>query len=94
MADGFMIEIDADLAQTVRSAAAAQGVAVEAFVREALAAHLLDGLNLSDNRDPAIDEAIAAEAARSGDTMPWESLKPWVESWGQVAEAPPPKWRE
>jgi len=95
MADGGLtIELDEELAESVRAAAAAKGVAFDMFVRDALEAHIFAGLEWSDDPDWAIDEKILEHAIRTGDTMPWEEIEPWVRSWGTPNELPPPKWRK
>jgi len=94
MADGFTIQVDDDLAESVKAAAAAKGVPVQTFVRDALAHHLFTEIEWSEDPDPAIDQQIVEHALRTGETIPWENLKPWVRSWGTADEAPPPKWRK
>lgn len=91
--DGLNIQLDSDLAEDVKAAAAALGVPVEDFVRDAVAQRLFAELQWSDDPDPRIDERIVAEALRKGDTIPWSEIRPWIESWGKAGELPPPKWR-
>ena len=90
--DGFTVRIDDDLAEEVRAAAAARGVAVEMFVRDALISQLSADFEWSDDPDPAIDKRIAEEAIRTGDTILFEVVRPWLQSWGKADESPPPKW--
>jgi hypothetical protein len=92
--DGFMVQIDEDLAESVKTAAAAKGIPVEMFVRDALAFHIFAEAEWSEDPDPAIDEQIFDNAVRTGATIPWEEIAPWVRSWGTVNELPPPKWRK
>jgi predicted transcriptional regulator len=76
MADeGFSVRVDDDLAEDVRAAAAAKGVPVEMFVRDALASHVFAEIEWSDDPDPRIDDRIAEEAIRRGDTIPWETVR-------------------
>jgi predicted transcriptional regulator len=91
--DGFTVRIDEDLAESVRVAAAAKGVPVEIFVRDALTVHISADAEGLDDPDPAIDQQILENAIRTGATMPWEDVAPWVRSWGTADESPPPKWR-
>ncbi|HEY2710640.1 MAG TPA: ribbon-helix-helix protein, CopG family [Caulobacteraceae bacterium] len=95
MADGGLsVQIDDDLADEVRAAAAASGVPVEVFVRDAVAHRLSAAIDWSDDPDPRIDERIIDEALSRGDTIPWDEIRPWVESWGKPGELPPPRWRK
>ncbi len=96
MADGALtIEIDEALAERLASAAASKGVDVDRFVRDALASHLdstsstsIGGWN--DDPDPAIDEAIAQEAERTGDLVPANEVVAWMRSWFTPDELPIP----
>ncbi len=90
--DGFTVQIDDDLAEGVRAAAAARGVPVEVFVRDALTYLVSSEFEWSDDLDPAIDDQIADDAIRTGDTLPFEAVRPWLRSWGKADELPPPKW--
>lgn len=92
--DGFTVKIDDDLAGDVKAAAAAKGISVEMFVRDALTSHVMADVEWSDDPDPAIDARIAEETLRRGDGIPWEEVRPWVQSWGKPDELPPPKWRK
>ncbi len=91
--DGLSIQLDEDLAQEVKAAAAALGVPVETYVRDAVARKLFAETEWSDDPDPRIDERIISEALLRGDTIPWSEIRPWVESWGKPDELPPPRWR-
>jgi predicted transcriptional regulator len=94
MADGGLtLQIDEDLAESVRAAAAKKGIPVEMFVRDALAFHVFADIEWSNDPDPVIDQRIAEEALRTGRTIPWEEIEPWLRSWGTPIESPPPKWR-
>jgi hypothetical protein len=81
--DGFTVQIENDLADEVRAAAAAKGISVEMFVRDALAGQLFDEIEWSDDPDPAIDEKIAEETLRRGDGIPWEEYRKRFKSFGQ-----------
>ena len=95
MADGGLtLAIDEELAESVRAAAAKKGIPVERFVRDALAHHIYAEMEWSDDPDPAIDQLIADEAIRSGQTIPWQEVEPWLRSLGKPDELPPPKWRK
>jgi predicted transcriptional regulator len=92
--DGLSVQIDADMAGELKAAAAASGVPVEVFVRDAVARRLFSEVEWSDDRDPRIDERIIDDAMRRGTTIPWNEVRPWVESWGKPGELPPPRWRK
>jgi hypothetical protein len=64
-------QIDDDLVADVKVAAAARGIPVEMFVRDALESHIAAEYEWSDDPDPAIDMRIAEEAIRTGDTLDW-----------------------
>ena len=84
--DGFTVKIDDDLAGDVKAAAAARGVSVEMFVRDALATHVMADVVWSDNPDPAIDDRIAEETLRRGDGIAWEVFRKRFKTYGQRAE--------
>jgi predicted transcriptional regulator len=92
--DGFSVRIDDDLAEELRAAAEARGVPVETYVRETLAERLFSEVEWSDDPDPRIDERIIDDTVRRGTTIPWDEIRPWVESWGKPSELPPPRWRK
>jgi hypothetical protein len=60
--DGFTVRIDNDLAEDVKAAAAAKGIPVEAFVRDALASHIFAEIEWSDDPDPTDAAEEAAKA--------------------------------
>ena len=83
--DGFTVKIDDDLAGDVKAAAAAKGVSVEMFVRDALTSHVMAEVEWSDDPDPAIDARIAEETLRRGDGIPWEEFRKRFKTFGQRA---------
>jgi hypothetical protein len=80
--DGFTVQIDDDLAEDVRAAAAAKGIPVEMFVRDALTSHVFAEVEWSMDPDPAIDERIAEETLRRGDGIPWEVFRERLKTFG------------
>ncbi len=50
--DSFNVRIDDDLAEDVKAAAAAKGIPVEMFVRDALASHVFAEVEWSEEPDP------------------------------------------
>ena len=95
MADGDVtIRIEQALVESAKAAAASRGVGLDDFVREAIAEHIRSEAEMSDDADPRIDELIAREAARTGATMRWADIEPWVRAWGSKEEPPPPQWRK
>jgi predicted transcriptional regulator len=81
--DSFTVRIDSDLAESVRAAAAASGVSVEAFVRGALESYVLADLEWSGDPDPKIDERIAEETLRRGDGIAWDTFRTRFKTFGQ-----------
>jgi hypothetical protein len=81
--DGFTVKIDDDLAEDVKAAAAAKGIPVEMFVRDALASHVTAEFEWSDDPDPEIDVRIAEETLRRGDGIPWESFRERFKTFGR-----------
>ena len=56
--------------------------------------HLFAEVEWSDDPDWMIDEKILEHALRTGSTIPWEDVEPWLRSWGKPDELPRPKWRK
>ena len=91
MVDGSLtIQIDHPLAARLAVAAAARGVAIDTFVRNALAGQLELDEGWNHDPDPAIDEAIADEAERTGDLVPAGDVVDWMRSWFTPDELPMP----
>jgi hypothetical protein len=84
--DGFTVQIDNDLADEVRAAAAAKGIPVELFVRDAIASHLCAEIEWSDDPDPAIDDQIGRETLLRGDGIPWERFRERFKTFGRRPE--------
>ena len=84
--DGFSVRIDDDLAEDVKASAAAKGIPVEMFVRDALASYLLAEIEWSDDPDPEIDRRIAEETMRRGDGIPWEKFRGRFSTFGRQPE--------
>jgi len=88
MADGGLtVQIDEHLAADVKAAAEAMGVSVDFYVRKTLACR---GRDWSNDPDPAIDEAIADEAWRTGNSVPLGEVVAWMRSWFTDSELPMP----
>lgn len=75
MADGFTLELDADLAARLKARAEEVGVSPTELALQLIDEHLFardfeweEGID----PDPAIDERIVEEAIRNGDTIPLE----------------------
>jgi predicted transcriptional regulator len=91
MADGALtIELEDDLADQVKNAAAARGVSFAMFFRDALANHLVGEMIWTDDPDPAIDADIAEEASRTGECGPVDDVVAWMRSWFTPGELPMP----
>ena len=84
--DGFTVRIDDDLAEDVKAAAAAKGIPVEMFVRDALASHVFAEIEWSDDPDPEIDRKIAEETLRRGDGIAWEDFRDRFVAFGRRSD--------
>ena len=99
------IEVDAATADLLEAQAAERGISVADFLAE-LASRADDPLpdDLEKMRAAgegpwspealAEDERAFAEFERTGEGIPWEDTKAWLQSWGQTDELPPPKPRK
>jgi hypothetical protein len=93
MTDALTISIDGALAEDIRAAAEARGLAPEEYVRQQLAFDLqLEALHPDD--DPSIDEAIAAEYDATGIGIPGDEVLAWLHSLGTDAPLPRPQARK
>jgi hypothetical protein len=99
------IEVDAKTAETLEAEAAARGISVSELLADL--ARVADGRLPPDlealraaGRGPWSPEVLAedarrlAEFERTGEGVPWEEIKAWMESWGTPNELPPPKPRK
>jgi predicted transcriptional regulator len=88
--DTMTVEIDKDLATRLNAAAIAEGIPVEAFVREALTSHLDWAPAWGDDPNPSIDEAILDDAEQTGGLVTLDEVDVWMRSWFTGAEQPSP----
>ena len=90
MADGFTLEIDADLAELLERRAAENGMTREAFARIALEQQAFSYEDFTwVNGDPR--EPAEAGVREEGPDVPWEKVRPWISSWGTESELPEPR---
>jgi predicted transcriptional regulator len=99
------IEVDAETAEALETEAAARGVSVAELLADM--AKLADSRLPPDlnamraaGRGPWSPEALAEdvraleEFERTGEAVPWENVKAWMQSWGTPHELPMPKPRK
>jgi hypothetical protein len=98
------IEVDADTAKALEAQAAARGISVQELLADlAGATHDmpadLEALRAA-GRGPWAPEILAedarrlAEFNRTGEGVPWDEVRVWMQSWGTSHELPPPKPRK
>jgi hypothetical protein len=99
------IEVDEATAETLEARAAARGITVAELVADlaALDAQVwpaeLEAMRAA-GEGPWSPEALAEderafeEFERTGEAIPWEETRAWLESWGTPNERPPPKPRK
>jgi predicted transcriptional regulator len=85
-------DLDADTNARLDALAAEKGLDAAAVVADAVG--LLDSVVDVEGPDVAEDLRRLAEFERTGEAVPWEDVKTWVESWGSPNELPPPKPRK
>ncbi len=83
--DGATIRIDPALTSKLQAAADAAGESFDVYVRHALETFAGDETDW-DEIDRICDETIA-----KGDGIPFEDLRPWLQSWGKPDRLPRPK---
>lgn len=99
------IEVDAETAKALEAEAAARGISVADLVADfAHAAGTQLPPDLASMRaagrgpwSPAVlaeDARRMAEFERTGEGVPWDEVKAWVESWGTDNELPVPRPRK
>jgi hypothetical protein len=87
MADGFDIHVDEDRAARLKAAAERLGLSVADYAMAALDQAMTDDPPLRwVDPDPAIDKAIADEARRTGDTIPWTEFRDRLRRFGGRGE--------
>jgi predicted transcriptional regulator len=82
------IEIDAATDERLRTLARERGQDVAAVIAEAVA--LLDHSAVFDDLGIEEDRRRIAEFERTGEAVPFEDVKAWMESWGTANELPRP----
>ena len=102
------IEVEEATAERLESLAAARGISLADLLAELafedawppdLEAKNLDVLRAA-GEGPWSPEALAederrwAEYQRTGEGVPWEEIRAWMQSWGTPEELPPPRPRK
>jgi len=99
------IEVDAETAAALEAEAAARDISVARLVEimvksvQETAPPDLEAMRAA-GRGPWSPEAVAedarvlAEFERTGEGVPWEEVKAWMESWGTPDELPKPTPRK
>jgi hypothetical protein len=82
MADGFDIHVDQDRAERLKAAADRLGLSMADYAMAVLDQALTGPPLRWVDPDPAIDEAIADEAERTGDTIPWSEFQARLRKFG------------
>ncbi len=98
------IEVDAETAELLNAQAEARGISVSDLVAELVGDDLLMAPDLHALREAgegawsaealAEDDRMIAEVEQTGEAVPWNEAKAWMQSWGTANELPPPKLRK
>jgi hypothetical protein len=75
MADGFDIHISAEHAAKLRALADRADMSPEDYAALLIDREMEEAARPAIDPDPAIDHAIAEEAIRNGDTIPWTEFR-------------------
>lgn len=75
MADGFDIHLDGDRAALLAAAAETLDLSVTDYVMSILDRAIAEAPFRFIDPDPAIDQAIADEAERTGSAKPWSEVR-------------------
>jgi hypothetical protein len=82
MADGFDIHLDQDRAERLKAAADRFGLSAADYALAVLDQAMTEAPGGWIDPDPAIDEAIADEAERTGDFIPWSEFRARLRRFG------------
>ena len=85
-------DLDPDTDARLNALAAEKGQDAAAVVSDAVA--LLDSVMNIEGPDIEEDLRRLREFERTGEAVPWEEVKAWVESWGAAKELPRPQPRK
>jgi predicted transcriptional regulator len=85
-------ELDPETDARLQAIAAARGQGIAAVVADAVA--LLDAVVPLKGPDTAEDVRRLREFERTGEAIPLDEVKAWVESWGSANELPRPNPRK
>lgn len=98
------IEVDVRTAETLEAKAAARGISVSELVADLVDAAAdmpadLEALR-AKGQGPWSPAIIAEDARRladyheTGEGVPWDEVRAWMQSWGSADELPPPRARK
>jgi hypothetical protein len=104
MSTKVSIEIDARTADLLDARASARGISVSELLADLAGGDYpwpaeLDKMR-SDGEGPWAPEVLAedarrlAEFRRTGEAVPWDEVKSWMQSWGTQRELPMPRSRK
>jgi hypothetical protein len=82
MADGFDLHVDHDRAERLKAAADRLGLPVADYAMAVLDQALTDAPLRWVDPDPAIDEAIADEVERTGESISWPEFRARLRRFG------------
>lgn len=82
MADGFDIHLDPERADRLKAAADRFGLSAADYALAVLDQAMTEAPGECIDPDPAIDEAIADEAERTGDFIPWSEFQARLRRFG------------
>lgn len=85
-------DLDPDTDARLNALAAEKGQEASAILADAVV--LLDSVVEIEGPDVEEDLRRLREFDRTGEAIPWEEVKTWVESWGTANELPEPKPRK
>jgi hypothetical protein len=98
------IEVDAETAEALEAQAAARGVSVPELVADLVGTTSATPANLeamrSAGQGPWAPDVLAEDARRladynaTGEGVPWDEVRAWMQSWGTSQELPAPKPRK
>jgi predicted transcriptional regulator len=86
------LELDSDTDERLRSLATERGQDAAGVVSDAIA--LLSSTIDFEELDVEEDLRRLREFERTGEAVPWDEVKAWVESWGTADELPRPQPRK
>jgi predicted transcriptional regulator len=87
-----ILDLDPDIDARIDALAAKKGQSPDAVIADAVV--LLDSVADLEELDIAEDLRRLEEFERTGEAVPGDEVKAWIESWGTPNELPPPRPRK